>query len=234
MPKGSVPSSEKDAHHGAGHRARLRSRFLNNGVDSLADYELLELLLFQAIPRRDIKPLAKLLIAEFGTLAALLSAAPETLQKAGLSEGATASLKSVAAAALVLARAEVDERPVISSWSALLDYLHIAMAHEKTEQFRLLYLDRKNKLIRDEIVSAGTVDQTAVYPREVAKRAMDLSATAVILAHNHPSGDPKPSRGDIAMTRDLVAALEKLDIKVHDHVIIAKHGHASFKTLGLL
>jgi len=218
----------------SGHRARLRSRFLAGGSDALADYELLELLLFQAIPRRDVKPLAKDLIAHFGSLGELLAAPATALRAAGLTDASVAALRSVSAAAMVLARREIDQRPIISSWQALLDYLHMGMARAPREQFHILYLDKKNHLIADELVTEGTVDQTAVYPREVARRAMDLSATAIILAHNHPSGDPKPSRGDIRMTRDLQEALVKLDISIHDHVVIGRTGHASFKSLGLL
>lgn len=223
-----------DAKLRAGHRARLRNRFLDNGPDALQDYELLELLLFAGIPRRDVKPLAKQLISHYGSLASVFSAPASSLKARGLPDGAVCSIKAATAAAQALLRETVMDQPVISSWRALLDYLRAVMAHEKREQFRLLFLDNKNRLIADEVQSEGTINHTAVYPREVARRALDLHATAVILAHNHPSGDPKPSREDIRMTKELASALGSLGIAVHDHVILAKGGHASFKTLGLL
>lgn len=225
--------SQKPFH--AGHRDRLRQRFLNAGPDSLHDYEILELLLFSAIPRRDVKPLAKQLLMTFGSLWAVLTAPPERLRRAAdLSDTVIAALTIVAAAALRMNRQELKKRPVISNWQALLDYCHGAMAHESTEQLRLLFLDRKNHLISDEVQQRGTVDHAPVYPREVVRRALDLAATAVILVHNHPTGDPTPSREDIAMTREITKALTAVEIAVHDHLIIGKHGHASFKSLGLL
>lgn len=221
--------------HYAGHRDRLRQRFLKAGPESLADYEMLELLLFQAIPRRDVKPLAKDLIQRFGSFAAVLSASPKELaETADLSDSSIAVIKIVQAAALRLARAEVLSRPVLSSWRQLLDYCRSAMAREKTEQFRLLFLDRKNALLADEVQQRGTVDHTPVYPREVVKRALELGATALILVHNHPSGDPTPSRADIDMTKEVVKAAGALGITVHDHLIIGKNGEASFRSLGLL
>ncbi len=217
----------------AGHRARLRQRFLSGGPSALADYELLELLLFQAIPRRDVKPLAKELIAAFGSLAAVLSAEREALSQHGLSDTVIAVLKSVTAAAHVLTRAGIETRPIFENWDAVLDHLRLELAHRQREHFRVLYLDRQNRLIADELLSEGTVDRAAVYPREVAARALALSATAVVLAHNHPSGDPAPSDADIAMTRDLNDTLVKLGISLHDHIVVGKTGHASLKALGL-
>jgi len=220
--------------HYLGHRDRLRERFLNGARDALADYELLELLLFMAIPRRDTKPLAKELIAEFKTFAATISAPPERLKEFGLTENVIASLKVVEAAARRLAGGAVLGRPVLSSWEALLDYCAVQIGHAQTEEFHVLFLDRKNVLIKDEAQSKGTVDHTPVYPREVLKRALELGASALILVHNHPSGDPTPSRGDIVMTREIVAAAKALKIEVHDHLVIGRGKHASFKALGLL
>ena len=220
--------------HYLGHRDRLRERFLNGGRDALADYELLELLLFMAIPRRDTKPLAKELIAEFKTFAATISAPAERLMEFGLSERSIASLKVVEAAARRLAGGAVLGRPVLSSWEALLDYCAVQIGHAQTAEFHVLFLDRKNVLIKDEAQSKGTVDHTPVYPREVLKRALELGASALILVHNHPSGDPTPSRGDIVMTREIVAAAKALKIEVHDHLVIGRGKHASFKALGLL
>ena len=221
--------------HASGHRARLRSRFLRSGRDGLAEYELLELLLCAAIPRRDVKPLAKDLIKAFGSYGGVLKATAQDLgQFPGLGEAAVAVIKTVEASVVHLTREEVMNRPVVSSWDALIAYLRAEMAQDKTEQVRVLFLDRKNVLIADEKQSEGTVDHAPLYPREVVKRALELHASALILVHNHPSGDPKPSRGDIAMTREVSEACAKLDIRVHDHVIIGRFGHASFKTMGLL
>lgn len=221
--------------HYLGHRRRLRERFLKGGADALADHELLELVLFLAQPRRDVKPLAKRLLAQFGSFAGVVSAEPEALREiSGLAESGLAALKSVQAAAQRLAREEVAERPVIGSWDKLLDYCRATMAREQIEQFRLLFLDRKNRLIADELQQRGTVDHTPVYPREVVKRALALGASAIIMVHNHPSGDPTPSKGDIEMTREVAGACEKLGIALHDHVIIARSGHASLKAMGLI
>jgi DNA repair protein RadC len=218
-----------------GHRQRLRERFLTGGADALPDYELLELLLFLAIPQRDTKPLAKALIARFGSFADVIAAHPERLTEVdGVKDVTVAALKTVEAAALRLAKARVIGRPALSSWEALLDYCTAAMARAPTEEFRILFLDRKNMLIADEVHQRGTVDHTPVYPREVVKRALELGASAVILVHNHPSGDPTPSRSDIAMTREIAAAAKALKIDVHDHLIIGRGKHASFKALGLL
>ena len=224
-----------DAPHYAGHRKRLRERFLKAGGEAMPDYELLELLLAGAIPRRDVKPLAKELLKSLGSFAEVIAADPARLAEVkGLGEAGIAALKVVEAAAVRLAREQVVDRPVVSSWQALLDYCRASMAYNKTEQFRILFLDRKNVLIADEVQQEGTVDHTPVYPREVIKRALELGASAIILAHNHPSGDPTPSRDDIAMTREIVEAGRKLGVTVHDHVVVGRRGHASFKGLGLL
>ena len=221
--------------HAAGHRARLRERFLKAGVDGIADYELVELLLFMAIPRRDVKPLAKDLLEKFGDLGSFLSAEPEALRSiGGLGDTAIAAIKAVQVAAIALSKEQVLNKTVLSNWKALLDYCRSQMAYLKREQFRVLFLDRKNVLITDEVQAEGTVDHTPVYPREILKRALELGASAVILVHNHPSGDPSPSKGDIAMTKEIVDACSKLDISVHDHIIVGKHGHTSFKSRGLL
>jgi DNA repair protein RadC len=219
--------------HYAGHRERLRARFLDAGSGALSDYELLELVLFAGIPRRDVKPLAKTLLAQFGTFADTIAAPRERLAE-HLGESAIMQLKIVEAAALRLSRTRVMGKPALSSWSALLDYCHSAMARSETEEFRVLFLDRKNVLIADEVQSEGTVDHAPVYPREIVKRALALNASAMILVHNHPSGDPEPSRADIAMTREIVAAAATLKIQVHDHLVIGRKGHASFKALGLM
>lgn len=221
--------------HHAGHRARLRARFMRGGTEALADYELLELILFRGIPRRDLKPLAKELIRHFESLAGVLSAPPERLREVpGLSEAAIVEIKIVQAGSLALARAQVLNRPAITSWQALLDYCTASMAHDQNEQFRILFLDRKNMLIADELQQKGTVDHTPVYPREVVKRALELGASAIILVHNHPSGDPTPSRGDIEMTKLIAKAGDGVGIKIHDHLVIGRGSHASFKSLGLL
>jgi DNA repair protein RadC len=220
--------------HQVGHRERLRERALAGGLAALPDYEVLELLLFRAIPRGDVKPLAKQLIARFGSLAGVLGAAHEELRTVkGVGEGAALELKLVQEAALRTARAAVARRPVISSWSALLTYVKQALAHEAREQFRVLFLDKKNQLIADEVMNRGTVDHAPVYPREVARRALELSASAVILVHNHPSGDPTPSAADVDMTRQVADALRTLRIAIHDHLVVGRDGVASFKALGL-
>jgi DNA repair protein RadC len=219
--------------HYHGHRERLRARF-RQGADPLPDYELVELLLFAAIPRIDVKPLAKKLIDKFGNFAGVVSAPREVLLGAGLKDNAIDMLKVVRESAVRLARQEVIDRPVLSSWQKVLDYCRARLAHEPTERFHLLFLDRKNVLIADEEQQRGTVDHTPVYPREVVKRALDLGASAIILVHNHPSGDPTPSKADIAMTREVAKAAETLGLTVHDHIVIGRAGHASFKGLGLL
>lgn len=223
------------APHYHGHRERLRARFREAGSDAVTDYELLELLLFRALPRRDVKPLAKALIAKFGSFAETIAAPPQRLAEvAGLGEAAITEFKIVQAAANRLARGAVKRRPVLSSWSAVLDYCRTAMAFADKEQFRVLFLDKRNQLIADELQQVGTVDHTPVYPREVVKRALELSATAIILVHNHPSGDPTPSRADIQMTQAIVEVAKPLGIAVHDHIIVGKEGHASFKGLKLI
>lgn len=232
---GSATRPPRKQNHAAGHRERLRARFRKTGSDGLHDYELLELVLFRAIPRRDVKPLAKDLIKKFGGFAEVLAAPIERLTEVkGVSENVAQELKIVQAAAVKLSQERVLKRPVISSWDALLSYCRAAMADEKTELFRILFLDKKNILIADEVQQRGTVDHTPVYPREVVKRALELGASAIILVHNHPSGDPTPSRNDIDMTRQIVEAAGALNIRVHDHLIIGHKHHASFKTLGLL
>ncbi len=237
--KGSPGLSEAGAvaeiPHYRGHRQRLRERFMATGGEGMPDYEVLELLLAVAIPQRDVKPLAKTLIGHFGGLAAVLSADPAALGRLkGMGEVSTVALKVVCEAARRMARAQITDRPMIASWDRLIDYCMTAMGHEPVERFRLLFLDRKNRLIADEEQQRGTVDHTPLYPREVVKRALELGATAIILVHNHPSGDPTPSQGDIDMTRQVQEAAGKLGIAVHDHVIIGREGHASFKSLGLL
>jgi DNA repair protein RadC len=218
-----------------GHRERLRARFLTGGADALPDYELLELTLFAALPRRDTKPLAKALLARFGSFAEVIAAPRARLMEVkGVGEAVASHLKIVEAAAHRLAKTRVIGRPALSSWAALLDYCTAAMARSGNEEFRVLFLDRKNVLIADEVQNKGTVDHTPVYPREIVKRALELSASAVILVHNHPSGDPTPSKADIAMTREIVAAAKALGLAVHDHLVIGRGGHASFKSLGLL
>lgn len=220
-------------HHG--HRKRLRRRFLDAGPDALQDYELIELLLFPSQPRRDTKPLAKRLIKRFGSFADVITAPPDALMtEPDVAESAVAALKAVEAAAIRLARAQVIGRPVLSSWVQLLDYLQTSMAYAKIEQFRLLFLDRKNTLISDELQQQGTVDHTPLYPREVVKRALELGASALILVHNHPSGDPTPSAADISMTREIRDVGAKLGLTLHDHIIVGRGRHASFKALGLL
>lgn len=221
--------------HFHGHRDRLRARFLEAGPDALPDYELLELLLFQAIPRQDVKPLAKALLAEFGSLWGVVNAPPAALMRRRMvKEAAVAALKVTAAIALRMARQDIVGKPVLGSWTKVMDYCTAAMAHEPVEQFRILFLDRKNTLIADEVQQRGTVDHTPVYPREVVKRALELHASALILVHNHPSGDPQPSRADIDMTKQIVAAATALGVIVHDHIIIGKGRHVSFKGTGLL
>lgn len=226
---------DSDVPHYHGHRQRLRQRFAAGGADALPDYELLELLLFMAIPQRDTKPLAKTLIDTFGSFADVIAAPAERLMEVdGVKEGTVAALKIVEAAALRLAKAKIIGRPALSSWEALLDYCAASMSRAQTEEFHVLFLDRKNVLLAEERHQRGTVDHTPVYPREVVKRALELGASALILVHNHPSGDPTPSRADIAMTREIQAAAKTLKIELHDHLVIGRGKHASFKALGLL
>jgi DNA repair protein RadC len=226
---------DEQAPHYHGHRERLRARFRDAGPDALSDYELLELVLFRAIPQRDVKPLAKALIARFGSFAEAVAAPRSRLREVkGIGEAAVTELEIVHAAAARLAKGEVRKRPVLSSWSSVLDYCRTAMAFSDKEQFRLLFLDKRNQLIADEVQQSGTVDHTPVYPREVVKRALELSATALILVHNHPSGDPTPSRADIQMTQAIIDVAKPLGIAVHDHIIVGKEGHASLKGLKLI
>ena len=220
--------------HYYGHRDRLRQRLLDAGAESLPDYELLEVLLFANDPRKDVKPLAKTLIHRFGGLPEVLSAAPDALRAAGLREAAVALLKSVREAALRLSRAELRERPVIGSWDRLIGYCNAHIAYSPVEEFHLLFLDRKNALIAHERQQRGTVDHAPVYPREVVKRALELQASALILVHNHPSGDPTPSTDDIAVTLDIVKAAKPLGVTVHDHLIIGRGRHMSLRDMGIL
>jgi DNA repair protein RadC len=221
--------------HYYGHRERLRERFRDAGTDAVSDYELLELLLFRALPRRDVKPLAKALLETFGSFAEVITAPQARLAEIkGLGDSAVTELKIVEAAASRLVRGQVRRRPVLSSWSAVLDYCRTAQAFADREQFRVLFLDKRNQLIADELQQVGTVDHTPVYPREVVKRALELSASAIILVHNHPSGDPTPSRADIQMTQQIISTAQPLGISVHDHIIVGKDGHASLKGLKLI
>jgi DNA repair protein RadC len=223
------------APHYHGHRERLRKRFRDAGPEAVGDYELLELVLFRAIPQRDVKPLAKELIAKFGSFAEVVAAAPARLAEVkGMGDAAVTELKIVHAAANRMTRGQMKKRPVLSSWSTVIDYCRTSMAYADKEQFRLLFLDKRNQLIADEVQQTGTVDHTPVYPREVVKRALELSATALILVHNHPSGDPTPSRADIQMTQSIIEVARPLGIAVHDHIIVGKEGHASFKGLKLI
>jgi DNA repair protein RadC len=226
---------QEAAPHFHGHRQRLRERFLEAGDASLADYELLELVLFRAIARRDVKPLAKALIARFGSFAEATAARPERLREIeGLSEAAICEIKIVEACARRLTRGVVQKRTTLSSFLDVIDYCRTAMAYGEREQFRILFLDKRNALIADEVQGVGTVDHTPVYPREVVRRALELGASALILAHNHPSGDPTPSSADIRMTKEIAAIALPFGIAVHDHLIVGRNGHASFKGLKLI
>ncbi len=220
---------------GAGHRARLRERLLKGGAEALADYEVLEFLLFAGNPRGDTKPLAKALIAQFGSLAGVLNADPAALCRVkGMGETGAASLRIVAVAARRMARSEVAAKPVLASWQALIDYLAIDMAHLSVERVRILYLDTRNRLIDDHHLGDGSIDEAAIHPREVIRRAMDLGAAALILVHNHPSGNPEPSRTDIQITQRIAEAGRLLGVTVHDHVIIGREGHVSLRAKGLI
>lgn len=231
QPKAEKPKADKPHYHG--HRDRLRERAALS-LPALPDYELLELHLFRSIPRGDVKPLAKALIARFGSLAAVLAASiPDLKTVPGVGEAVALDLKLLHETALRLSQANVVKRPVITSWSQLLDYVKLALAHESREQFRVLFLDKKNQLIADEVMNHGTVDHAPVYPREVVRRALELAASAMILVHNHPSGDPTPSSADIAMTKEIVEAARALRLSVHDHLVVGRDGVASFKALGL-
>jgi DNA repair protein RadC len=225
----------ENAPHYLGHRDRLRARFRDGGADALPDYELLELVLFRAIPRRDVKGLAKDLIKRFGSFSEVVAAPPALLMEVpGVKEAVVTEIKLVEAAAHRFARGEIAQKPVLGSWAKVLDYCRTTMAFSDREQFRILFLDNRNGLIADEVQQRGTVDHTPVYPREVVRRALELSATAIILVHNHPSGDPEPSRADIQMTQTILDVAKPLGIEVHDHVIVGRNGQASLKGLGLI
>ena len=220
---------------GSGHRARLRQRLFEGGPDALLDHELVEYLLALSLPRRDTKPLAKKLIKDFGGFGSLLAADAAAIARVGeISDGAVAALKIVQASALRLLQSQVAERPVLGSWQALLDYLYADMAHNPVERVRVLFLNSKNMLIRDEQMSEGSVDEAAVYIREIIHRALNYHATALILVHNHPSGDSSPSQQDIRLTRNIVEAGRHLNIAVHDHLIIGTRGHSSLRAMGLI
>ena len=221
--------------HYKGHRDRLRGRFLDNGPNALQDYELLELVLFLAIPQKDVKPLAKDLIKRFGGLPEVMNAPIDELIKIdGIKEKTALALKSITALSNRAAKNELMNKPVLNSWTRLMDYCMSTMAHETKEHFRILFLNKKNEMIADEIQGSGTVDHTPAYPREIMKRALELGATALILMHNHPSGDSKPSEADVDMTRQIIRAAEPFNIAIHDHIIISKNGYSSFKSLGLI
>lgn len=221
--------------HYIGHRKRLKERFLKGGQGAIADYELIELLLFLAVPRRDVKPMAKALLERFDSFAEVISAEPARLKEvSGVSDNVVIAFKMIREGALKLSQEQILGKPVVSSWQALLDYCRASMAFHNKEQFRILFLNRKNVLIADELQQEGTIDHTPVYPREVIKRALELGASALILVHNHPSGDPTPSRDDIEMTKEIDEAGKKLGVTMHDHVIVAKGSYSSFKALGLL
>jgi DNA repair protein RadC len=227
------PATDQPHYHG--HRDRLRERFRNAGAAALSDYELLEMVLFRALPRRDVKPLAKDLIKKFGSFAEVISA-PETLlaEVKGLGDSTITDFKVISAAASRVTHGKVNQREVLSSQQSVIDYCRTAMAFADREQFRILFLDKRNQLIADEVQQTGTVDHTPVYPREVVKRALELSATAVILVHNHPSGDPTPSPADIQMTKQIVEIAKPLGIALHDHIIVGRQGHASLRGLRLI
>jgi DNA repair protein RadC len=229
IPAGRTPSYIAD------HRQRLRQRFMQGGAAAMPDYEMLELVLFRAIPRRDVKPLARRLMDRFGDFNRVVTAPPERLRDvSGVGDAVITELKIVEAAAHRMARARIMQRHVLSSWDALLDYCHTTMAHRETEQFRVIFLDRKNTMIADEEQAKGTVDHVPVYPREVAKRALELNASALILVHNHPSGDPTPSQADISMTDQINAACLALGLTLHDHLVIGKSNELSFRAEGYL
>jgi DNA repair protein RadC len=227
-------ASETETPHYAGHRDRLRARFVQGGIDALQDYEILELILFSAIPRRDVKPLAKSLITQFDGFAGVMNASINALTAFGLSENTAVTIKLIQASAFHLMKQDLLNRPVLNSWSKLTDYLQATMAREQREHFRLLFLNKKNELIADEIQQSGTVDHTPAYPREIMKRALELNATALILAHNHPSGDPTPSKADIEMTKAIIQAGQPFAIVIHDHVIVSRNGVTSMRNLGLM
>jgi len=230
-----VAEDQDQPHHGQGHRARLRARLLGGGEAALADHEVIEYLLMTAIPRKDVKPLAKSLLSRFGGLAGVLNADPAALARhPGMGETSAAALKIVALATRRLARTGVQDQPVLASWQALIDYLTVEMAHLRHERVRALYLDTRNRLVSDELLSEGSLDEAAIHPREVVKKALDLGAAALILVHNHPSGSPEPSRADIQITNRIAEAARLLGISLHDHVIVGKEGHVSLRAKGLI
>ncbi|WP_131115410.1 RadC family protein [Lichenihabitans psoromatis] len=218
--------------HYLGHRARLRERFDTGGADAMADYELLELMLFRALPRRDVKPIAKALIARFGSFAEVIAARPERLAEVGgVGEAVIHDFKVVEAAARRLAKGAIKQRQALGSWTDVLAYCRTAMAFAEREEFRILFLDKRNALIADEVQGVGTIDHTPVYPREVIRRALEVGATALVLVHNHPSGDPTPSTADIKLTQEIVAIAKPMGIAIHDHLIVGRAGHASLRAL---
>lgn len=230
-----MADSEDQPNHSAGHRARLRTRLLEGGEGALADHEMVEYLLMTAIPRKDVKPLAKSLLTRFGGLAGVFNADPRALARhPGMGETSAAAVKIVALAARRLARTGVQDQPVLASWQALIDYLTVDMAHLNHERVRVLYLDSKNRLVMDDLLTEGSLDEAVIHPRDVVKRALDLGAAALILVHNHPSGSPEPSRADVAVTGRIAEAGRLLGITVHDHVIVGKAGHVSLKARGLV
>lgn len=226
--------SEEKPHY-LGHRQRLRERFLSGGASAIADYELLEMILFASKPRGDVKPLAKRLISEFGSFAKVVTAKPDALRKVDeVGDAAVSALLIVQAATQRLLQEQMMEKPIIQSWTALLDYAKASMAHNKIEEFRIIFLNRRNEIIRDEVQQRGTIDHTPVYVREVVKRGLELGAASLILMHNHPSGDHSPSRADIDITRQIADAARPVGIKIHDHIIVSERGHYSFRANGLL
>lgn len=234
-PKRPAPDAADAGTDSSGHRTRLRKRLLDGGAEALGDHEVIELLLMQAVPRRDMKPLARSLLQRFGSLAGVLQADPRTLAlHPGMGEATAAALRVVTVAATRLARQKVREAPVIGSWQALIDYLTIDMAHLTVERVRVLYLNTRNMLILDDLVGEGSIDEAAIHPREVIRRALDLGATGLILVHNHPSGSPQPSRADIEITNRIAEAGRLLGVTVHDHVVIGREGHVSLKAKGLI
>lgn len=231
----SISKQNEQKPHYHGHRDRLRERFLQSMGKDMPDYELLELLLFQAIPRKDVKPIAKKLLVEFDGINNIMTAPPEQLaEKGGISINAAIGLNAIYAVSLRMGQRSIENRPIITAWDDLISYCHSAMAHEKIEQFRILFLNNKNILIKDEVQQTGTVNHTPVYPREVIKRSLELGATALILVHNHPSGDPTPSKEDIIMTENIIEAGDIVNITVHDHIIIGKNDTFSMKNSGLI
>jgi DNA repair protein RadC len=225
---------EDSDQHWLGHRERLKARFREAGGDALPDYELLELVLFRSLPRRDVKPIAKALIKRFGSFAEVLGASRERLVEVkGVGETAATDLQILAAAARRMAKGAVGKRETLGSWTAVIEYCRAAMAFAEVEAFRVLFLDKRNGLIADEVQGKGTVDHTPVYPREVLRRALELGATAIVLVHNHPSGDPTPSTADVTMTREIAALAKAMGIEVHDHIIVGRNGHSSLRGMGL-